>query len=122
MLWCEKALVITQVAYNSYLMELERGRRLRRNRQNLLKTQEQFVSAQEEDEREAVVSQDHSSGEARCTIAAKQPAVNVEAAKPNENSTPAATALPQPVLSTTADVRTTRSGQVIKVPGRFVHD
>ena len=85
--WGEKARVKTQVAPNSSLVELERGRRLRRNRKHLLKTQEHFISAQEEDDREAVVSQDHSSGGARCTIATKQPAMTVETAKPNENST-----------------------------------
>ena len=59
---------------------------------------------------------------AHCTITTKQPALTVEAAKPNENSTPTAAAHPQPVLPTTANARSTRSGKVIKVLSRFVHD
>ena len=38
--WSEKAQVLARVAPNSYLVELERGKRLRRNRRHLLKTQE----------------------------------------------------------------------------------
>ena len=38
--WSEKAQVLARVTPNTYLVELERGKRLRRNRRHLLKTQE----------------------------------------------------------------------------------
>ncbi|KAK2155454.1 hypothetical protein NP493_2073g00004 [Ridgeia piscesae] len=48
--WSEKAQVLARVAPNSYLVELERGKRLRRNRRHLLKTQERFVPVHDDDD------------------------------------------------------------------------
>ena len=42
--WSENAQVLASVAPNSYVVELERGKRLRRNRRHLLKTQEVCAS------------------------------------------------------------------------------
>ena len=116
--WSEKAQVLASVAPNSYLVELERGRRLRRNRRHLLKTQEKFMPVHEDDDndddREKEVCVDHPSGGA--TASRSQSAVIQEAAKSSHS-----TEQSQPV-STMSDVRTTRSGRIIKLPSRYVYD
>ena len=56
---------VKRVAPNSCLVETERGRRLRRNRCHLLKTQETFMPGHDDDnddDREKVVCEDLSSG------------------------------------------------------------
>ena len=96
-------------------MELERGRRLRRNRRHLLKTQERFVPVHDDDDdREKEVCVDHPSGGA--TASTNQSAVTPEAAQSSHSTDQS-----QPV-STMNDVRTTRSGRIIKLPSRYVHD
>ena len=109
--WSEKAQVLARVAPNSYLVELERGRRLR----HLLKTQERFVSVHDDDDdREKEVCVDHPSGGATASI--NHTAVTPEAAQSRHSTDQS-----QPV-STMNDVRTTRSGRIIKLPSRYVHD
>ena len=98
--WSEKAQVLARVAPNSYLVELERGRRLRRNRRHLLKTQERFVPVHDNE----------------ATASTNQSAVTPEAAQSIHSTDQS-----QPV-STMSDVRTTRSGRIIKLPSRYVHD
>ena len=113
--WSEKAQVLASVALNAYLVELERGRRLRRNRRHLLKTQERCVPVHDDDDdREKEVCVDHPSGGA--TASTNQSAVTPEAAQSSHS-----TDQPQPV-PTMSDVRTTRSGRIIKLPSRYVHD
>ena len=113
--WSEKAQVLARVAPNSYLVELERGKRLRRNRRHLLKTQERFVPVHDDDDdREKEVYVDHPSGGA--TASTNQSAVTPEAAQSSHSTDQS-----QPV-STMSDVRTTRSGRIIKLPSRYVHD
>ncbi|KAK2157774.1 hypothetical protein NP493_1848g00017 [Ridgeia piscesae] len=113
--WSEKAQVLARVAPNSYLVELERGRRLRRNRRHLLKTQERFVPVHDDDDdREKGVCVDHPPGGA--TASTNQSAVTPEAAQSSHSTDQS-----QPV-STMSDVRTTRSGRIIKLPSRYVHD
>ena len=112
--WSEKAQVLARVAPNSYLVELERGRRLRRNRRHLLKTQERFVPVHDDDDdREKEVCVDHPSGGA--TASTNQSAVTPEVAQSSHSTDQS-----QPV-STMSDVRTTRSGRIIKLPSRYVH-
>ena len=106
--WSEKAQVLARVAPNSYLVELERGKRLRRNRRHLLKTREVCAS------REKEVCVDHPSGGA--TASTNQSAVTPEAAQSSHSIDQS-----QPV-STMSDVRTTRSGRIIKLPSRYVHN
>ncbi|KAK2158123.1 hypothetical protein NP493_1824g00040 [Ridgeia piscesae] len=108
--WSEKAQVLARVAPNSYLVELERGKRLRRNRRHLLKTQERFVPVHDDDD----VCVDQPSGGA--TASTNQSAVTPEAAQSSHSTDQS-----QPV-STMSDVRTTRSGRIIKLPSRYVHD
>ncbi|KAK2186104.1 hypothetical protein NP493_213g02002 [Ridgeia piscesae] len=112
--WSEKAQILARVAPNSYLVELERGRRLRRNRRHLLKTQERFVPVHDDDDREKEVCVDHPSGGA--TTSTNQSAVTPEAAQSSHS-----TEQSQPV-STMSDVRTTRTGRIIKLPSRYAHD
>ena len=113
--WSEKAQILARVAPNSYLVELERGRRLRRNRRHLLKTQERFVPVHDDDDdREKGVCVDHPPGGA--TASTNQSAVTPEAAQSSHSTDQS-----QPV-STMSDVRTTRSGRIIKLPSRYVHD
>ncbi|KAK2176170.1 hypothetical protein NP493_677g00010 [Ridgeia piscesae] len=112
--WSEKAQVLARVAPNSYLVELGRGRRLRRNRRHLLKTQERFVPVHDDDDGEKEVCVDHPSGGA--TASTNQSAVTPEAAQSSHSTDQS-----QPV-STMSDVRTTRSGRIIKLPSRYVHD
>ena len=113
--WSEKAQVLARVAPTSYLVELERGKRLRRNRRHLLKTQERFVPVHnDDDDREKEVCEDHPSGGA--TVSTNQSAVTPEAAQSSHSTDQS-----QPV-STMSDVRTTRSGRIIKLPSRYVHD
>ncbi|KAK2182966.1 hypothetical protein NP493_329g00032 [Ridgeia piscesae] len=107
----EKAQVLARVAPNSYLVELETGRRLRRNRRHLLKTQERFVPVHDDDDEEKEVCADHPSGGA--TASTNQSAVTPEAAQSSHSTDQS-----QPVR----DVRTTRSGRIIKLPSRYVHD
>ena len=99
-------------------MELERGRRLRRNRRHLLKTQEKFMPVHEDDgndvDREKEVCVDHPSGGA--TASTSLSAVIQEAAQSSHSKEQS-----QPV-STMSDVRTTRSGRIIKLPSRYVYD
>ena len=109
--WSEKAQVLARVAPNSYLVELETGRRLRRNRRHLLKTQERFVPVHDDDDEEKEVCADHPSGGA--TASTNQSAVTPEAAQSSHSTDQS-----QPVR----DVRTTRSGRIIKLPSRYVHD
>ena len=116
--WSEKAQVLARVAPNSYLAELERGRRLRRNRRHLIKIQEKFMPVHEDedddDDREKEVCVDHPSGGAPAST--NQSAVIPEAAKSSHS-----TEQSQPV-STMSDVMTTRSGRIIKLPSRYVYD
>ena len=113
-MWSEKAQVLARVAPNSFLVELERGRRLRRNRRHLLKTQEKFIPVHEDDDdREKEVCVDHPSGGA--TASTSQSAVIQEAARSNHS-----TEQSQPV-SPMSDVRTTRSGRIITLPSRYVY-
>ncbi|KAK2177498.1 hypothetical protein NP493_595g01039 [Ridgeia piscesae] len=78
--WSGKAQVLARVAPNSYVVELERGRRLRRNRRHLLKTQERFMPVHDDDDdREKEVCEDHPSGGA--TASTDQSAVTPEAAQ-----------------------------------------
>ena len=51
-LWGEKAPIINPVVPNSYVVELVGDYKLRKNRRNMFKTQEQFVPAQKEDNTE----------------------------------------------------------------------
>ena len=95
-------------------MELERGKRLRTNRRHLLKTQERFVPVHDDDDREKEVCVDHPSGGA--TASTNQSAVTPEAAQSSHSTDQS-----QPV-STISDVRTTRSGRIIKLPSCYVHD
>ena len=114
-MWSEKAQVLARVAPNSYLVELERGKRLRRNRRHLLKTQERFVPVHDDDDdREKEVCVDHPSGGA--TASTNQSAVTPEIAQSSHSTDQS-----QPV-STMSDVCTTRSGRIIKLPSRCVHD
>ena len=113
--WSEKAQVLARVAPNSYLVEFERGKRLRRNRRHLLKTQERFMPVHDDDDdREKEVCVDHPSGGA--TASTNQSAVTPEAAQSSHSTDQS-----QPV-SIMSDVRTTRSGRIIKLPSRYVHD
>ncbi|KAK2173156.1 hypothetical protein NP493_896g01003 [Ridgeia piscesae] len=113
--WSEKAQVLARVAPNSYLVELERGKRLRRNIRHLLKTQERFVPVHDDDDdREKEVCANHPSGGA--TASTNQSAMTPEAAQSSHSTDQS-----QPV-STMSDVRTTRSGRIIKLPSRYVHD
>ena len=109
--WSEKAQVLARVAPNSYLVELERGKRLRRNRRHLLKTQ---VPVHDDDDREKEVCVDHPSGGA--TGSTNQSAVTPEAAQSSHSTDQS-----QPV-STMSGVRITRSGRILKLPNRYVHD
>ena len=127
-MWSEKAQVLARVAPNSYLVELERCKRLRRNRRHPLKIQERFVPVHDDDDdREKEVCVDHPSGGATalfcclscllqlsnlCTLVS----LPVEAAQSSHSTDQS-----QPV-STMSDVRTTRSGRIIKLPSRYVHD
>ncbi|KAK2192679.1 hypothetical protein NP493_25g04024 [Ridgeia piscesae] len=111
--WSEKAQVLARVAPNSYLVELERGKRLRRNRRHLLKTQERFVPVHDDDDdREKEVCVDHPSGGAKTST--NQSAVTPEAAQSSHSTDQS-----QPVSTIGA---TTRSGRIIKLPSRYVHD
>ena len=112
--WSEKAQILARVAPKAYLVELERGRRLRRNRRHLLKTQERFVPVHDDDDGEKEVCVDHPSGGA--TASTNQSVVTPEAAQSSHSTDQS-----QPV-STMSDVRTTRSGRIIKLPSRYVHD
>ena len=117
-MWIEKAQVLASVAPNSFLVELERGRRLRRNIRHLQKTQEKFMPVHEDDEndddREKDVCVDHPSGEA--TASTSLSAVIQEAAQSSHS-----TEHSQPV-STMSDVRTTRSGRIFKLPSHYMYD
>ena len=112
--WSEKAQILARVAPNSYLVELERGKRLRRNIRHLLKTQERFVPVHDDDDGEKEVCVDHPSGGAIAST--NQSAVTPETAQSSHSTDQS-----QPV-STISDVRTTRSGRIIKLPSRYVHD
>ena len=113
-MWSEKTQILARVAPNSYVVELERDRRLRRNRRHLLKTQERFVPVHDDDDGEKEVCVDHPSGGA--TASTNQSAVTPKAAQSSHSTDQS-----QPV-STMSDVRTTRSGRIIKLPSRYVHD
>ena len=84
------------------------------NKRHLLKTEERFVPVHDDDDGEKEVCVDHPSGGA--TASTNQSAVTPEAAQSSHSTDQS-----QPV-STISYVRTTRSGRIIKLPSRYVHD